>query len=399
MQDTLKHQWQTAIKVNSDMLDETKRVAENSSFGTEEPDNILRIGLLQTLIQEKRTSERMPKFIEAESYCNEIRNEIQKGSEEFVLNQFSLEVAMRDMFRSVWDTVCCVNSLAEIFVNNPALISTRNIYVMQRDLIDKIIDIPFIHFKDKSRQYLEFRTFVDAPRKLSSFLLGNMKYSLEELTVSTIRGGLEDVLKLLVRYQFFCEHINGDREAVSELISDFTDLHDNIEKLCKDLSDKNLRKKVNAKLRRAENLFLELYTKRYHPDKDITELSNKELKSWIDVEHPQKLKEGLLQYIDDDFYSFNALGFKTSEMKEWCDKLPTMYNRCSLYVHDFIGNPTYTEQKWVENPEECVKWDVLQVSAIALYVAATHFYDCTEISRDSDDMKSLQQMFREIQNI
>lgn len=398
MLDTRKH-GQFVVDVISEMLDETKRVAEDCSVGTAERENFLRMNELAISFEKELTSERMPKIIVPERYRNEIQNEILNESKEFISNQSSTEIAMRDLFRSVWDTVCCVNSLAEIFVNNPALISTRNIYVMQRDLIDKIIDIPFIHRNDKSRQYLEFRTFVDAPRKLSSFLLGNMKYSLEELTVSTIRGGLEDVLKLLVRYQFFCEHINGDREAVSELISDFTDLHDNIEKLCKDLSDKNLRKKVNAKLRRAENLFLELYTKRYHPDKDITELSNKELKSWIDVEHPQKLKEGLLQYIDDDFYSFNALGFKTSEMKEWCDKLPTMYNRCSLYVHDFIGNPTYTEQKWAENPKEYVESHVLEVSATALYVAATHFYHCAGISRDSDEMKSLQRMFREIQNI
>lgn len=347
MQDNLKHQWQSAIKVTSEMLDETKRVAENSSFGTEEPDNILRIGLLQTLIQAKRTSERMPKLIVPEWYHTEIHTEILNDSEESVLNQWHLEIAMRDMFRSVWDTVRCVNSLAEIFVNNPALISTRNIYVMQRDLIDKIIDIPYIHLQEKSRQYLEFLSYVSAPRRLSSLILGNIKYFPEKLTI--IRSGLIDFLILLSRYRYFCEHIDGDRKAVSELISEVEDLHNDIGELYKDHSDKNLRERLKAVLCGSENLFLELYTRRYHPDEDGTKLSNEELKSWIDVDYSQKLKEGLLQYIDDDFYNFNALGFKTSEMKDWCSRLPTAHHRFSLYVHDLLGNSIHTEQKWTEN--------------------------------------------------
>ena len=397
MRDTLKHQWQTAIKVNSDMLDETKRVAENCSVGTAERENILRMNELAISFEKELISERMPKLIVPEWYRNEIENEIQKDSEEFISNQSSPEVAMRDLFRSVWDTVCCVNSLAEIFVNNPALISTRNIYVMQRDLIDKIIDIPFIHLQDKSRQYLEFLSYVTAPRRLSSLILGNIKYFPEKLTI--IRSGLIDFLILLSRYRYFCEHIDGDRKAVSELISEVEDLHNDIGELYKDHSDKNLRERLKAVLCGSENLFLELYTRRYHPDEDGTKLSNEELKSWIDVDHGQKLRDGLRHFIDDDFYNFSALGFEPSEVEDWYKRLPTMYNRHSLSVHDSIGNPTYIEQKWTENPKDYTESHVLQVSATALYVAATHFYDCTEISRDSDDMKSLQQMFREIQNI
>ena len=410
MQDNLKHQWQSAIKVTSEMLDETKRVAENCSVGTTERENILRMNELAISFKKERISERMPKLIVPERYRNEIRNECQKDSTEYLLNRWHLEIAMREMLRSVWDTVCCVNSLAEIFVGNPSLISTRNVYGMQRDLIDKMIDIPFIHRNDKSRQYIDFR-LVSASRNFSYLLLENVRDYPEEVNVLTVRKGLVDFLDLLNRYRGLCEY-NGDRTvdtAVREVMSDFIDMWDNIENFYNDLSDKDVRKMLREKTRSAENLFIAFYVKRYYPEwGDWMELSreeqekrSKDLKLWSKLSHRQKLKEGLFRYIDgdDDFYNLNALGFKTSDMKTWCNRLPDIYHRLSLSVHDLLGNSIHTAQKWVENSEECEQWYTLNLCVIPLYVAATHFYRCAGISGNSDEMKSLQRMFREIQNL
>lgn len=408
MQDTLKHQWQTAIKVNSDMLDETKRVAENSSVGTSEIDNILRIGSNQL---KDWTSEPMSQLILPERYHNEIRNANQDKFTDSVLNRWYLEVAMRDAFRSVWDTVFCVNSLAELFVDNPDLISTRNILGMQRDLVDKIIDIPFIHLNKKGRQYIEFRHFVYGSRKFSYLLLENTRNYPEELNVLTVRKGLVDFLDLLNRYRVFCED-NGDRETVTkvcEVMLDFIDMYNNIENFYNDLPDKDVRKMLGAKMRSAENLLIARYVKRYYPEwGDWTKLSreeqekrSKDLKSWSKLKLRQKLPKGLLRYIDgdDDFYNLSVAGFKTSDMNTWCRRLPDIHHRFSGEVHDLVSNPIHNEREWVENSAECEQWHMLNLCVIALYVAATHLYHFAGISRDSDETKSLARMFRESQNI
>lgn len=276
MQDTLKHKWQAAIKLTSEMLCETKRVVESCPIGTENDNH------------------------------PSVRSQV-----------------MREMFISVWITVGDFNALAKRFIKNPGMSSTRNLYVIQRDLIDKIIDIPFIHLTGKGDQYSDFKGDVSLTKLFHDIVLNNSEYSSDE----------KEIVK---------EYMNQN------LIS-FSQKYDPEEKT------KNAKK---------------LYDR---------------MRNWDRSSRQEKLRQGLLKYIEKDFYKINSVHYDTTgtSLKEDCEKLPLRYDCHSCYVHDLIPNTVHKQQRWTEHPTEELE-DNHELSGFcifALYVAAAHYYDYAKIPK------------------
>lgn len=394
MQDNLKHKWQAAIKVTSEMLCETKRVVEACPIGTE--NDYRRIGSIQEQWARDRISVRSPA-----QDCDEFVKE----STEFAVNKAMQEWVMRVMFRSVWETVSSVNVLAQTLVDDPCLISARNIHALQRDLIDKVIDISFIHRNGKSRQYLDYLCCVSLPRKMhyisfNPILLAEYKTHMVCANITNFLDLLDSHLGIVrSRLDVDRENVQDGAEflAITARISDLTNLFVDLPNLFDTLPENEVMVIVKEKTHKVVDLFTAFFVKRYYPDLgEWLTLSPKEqdrfnsqLKSWSNLDHKKKLRKGLLQYIDDDFYNLTPLGLTISDIKSRCKNLPTMYHYLSLYVHDSIGNPIHREQEWVESTEHLEHWTMLWIGVIALYVAAAHYYDCADISHE---MESLQRI-------
>ena len=404
MLNNLTHKWQIAIKVISELLCETKRITEQCSIGTSNDNARL------DSIQAEWARERIPgPLLLPKSYCAEILKE----AEEFTSNKAMQEWVMRVMFRSVWDTAYCIKTLAETFINTPNLISTRNICVMQRDLIDKIIDIPFIHRSGRGQQYLEFRSYVSSPQK--------MLHLLPYLLPDVIRHGgdkldmfLESLVTLFDARFSVIRHSKNEMDATLAVIKDLIKLHADTVKLRDSLDNaiqhgeeevQALKDSVQALIedlmRKSMNQLIATFVEKYYPDwGNWIELSpaeqqkklHNQLRSWTKLKHKTKLRDGLLQYVDEDFYNLDAIGFTNSYIKEQCERLPFAYHIHSLYVHDSIENSIHREQGWEESSSDYELWATLGICAFAIYVAAAHYYDCAEMC---DEMEHLQRIIRD----
>ena len=409
MQDNLKHKGRSVIRVISELLCETRRVAEKCSIGTSSDDAQL------NLIYEERVRKGIPKnLFLPRSYCAEILIE----SHELTIDTAMQEWVMRIMFRSVWDTACCIKSLVETFVKDTSQISLRNALVMQRDLIDKIIDIPFIHRSGKGHQYLDFYAYVSAPQKMLHILpkiLPNLMERGEDAS--------KDIIKLFkIRLEAILDRLaiqrsvgqNGEDE-VNKALGVIKVLAKCGEE-CAKLGDRiryarehhraddvqalkdDIRAFIEGLMRDATNQLIAIFVEKYypnwgdwiklHPEEQQKKLHN-QLKSWTKLKHKTKLRDGLLLYIDEGFYNLDTI-------KEHYERLPDTYHLHSLYVHDSIGDSTHHEQEWEESSTAAEILDVLQdICATAIYVASAHYYDCAKIS---DKMEPLQRIIREIQN-
>ena len=405
MQDNLKHKGRSVIRVISEMLCETRRVAEKCSIGTSSDDARL------NLIYEESARKGIPKNLYLpRSYCAAILEE----SHELATNAEMQERVMRIMFRSVWDTSCCIKFLVETFVEDTSQISLRNALVMQRDLIDKIIDIPFIHRSGKGHQYLDFYAYVSAPQKMLHILPNLIEYGkdvsediikmfeirleaiLDRLAIrrSVGQNGEDEVnkalgvLKVLAKCGEECAKL-GDRIRYARehhRADDVRALKDEIQ----EFGEESMRDGMNQLIA----IFVEKYYPNWGdwiklpPEEQQKKLHN-QLKSWTTLKHKTKLRDGLLLYIDEGFYNLDTI-------KEHCEKLPYTYHLHSLYVHDSIRDSTHHEQEWEESSTAAEILDVLQdICATAIYVASAHYYDCAKIS---DKMESLQRIIRENQN-
>ena len=325
MLNNLIHKWQSAIKVISEMLCETKRIAEQCSIGTSNDTSRL------DSIYEKRVGEGIPVSLHLPiSYYSKIGKE----ANEFATNKGIQEWVMRVMFRSVWETAYCINTLTETFINNPNLISMRNVLVMQRDLIDKVIDVPFIHRSGKSHQYFDFQADVSYPQKMLGCLPDSERHREDEWRTRMNQHIANFVRKYYPTWGDWMKLSPGEQE------------------------------------------------KKLH----------NQLKSWTKLKHKARLRDGLLLYIDEEFYNLDTMGLTTSSIKEQCERLPYVYHLHSLYVHDSIENPIHREQGWKESSEQCGLWATLGICAFALYVAAAHYYDCAEIRHE---MEGLQRTIKE----
>ena len=395
MQDNLKHKWQSAIKLTSALLDKTRRIAESCPIGTE--NDYSRIGSIQEQWARDRISVRS---------SAQDRAEILKESTEFALNKGLQEWVMRVMFRSVWETVSSVNVLAQTLVDDPCLISARNIHALQRDLIDKIIDIPYIHRSGKSRQYLDYLGYVSLPRKLH-YMSINLIQLVEDKTYIVCAKTAEFLDSLYSHLDIVKSRLDVDKENVQDgaefvaiyaRISDLTNLYVDLKNLFDTLPEKEVIAIFKEKIRKVPDLLTAFFVRRYYPkwgswltlSPEEQDKFNSQLKSWSNLDHKKKLRKGLFQYIDDDdFYKLTPMGLTISDIKSRCKILPTMYHYLSLYVHDSIGNPIHREQEWVESTEHLERWTMLRIGVIALYVAAAHYYDCADISHE---MESLQRI-------
>ena len=379
MTNNLIHKWRTATKVISEMLCATKRTAEQCSLGTENDNARL------DSIQAKWARDRIPgSLLLPKSYCSGILKE----AEEFTSNKAMQERVMRVMFRSTWDTAYCIKTLAETFINNPNLMSARNICVMQRDLIDKIIDIPFIHRSGKSQQYLEFRCYVSAPQRMFHILS-------DARSPDEMPAGLEDILEL------FCIRLNVTQHNIDKMCTALEDILEMSHTLGKVRSEDEMPAVVKKTMRAAMNQLIATFVEKYYPDwgnwlnlspKEQTEKLKNQLKSWTKLNHKTKLRDGLLQYIDEGFYNLDTMGFATSSIKEQCERLRFAYRLHSLYVHDSIENPIHRKQGWEESSSDYELWATLGICGFALYVAAAHYYDCAGMC---DKMEHLQRIIRD----
>ena len=379
MTNNLIHKWRPATKVISEMLCETKRTAEQCSIGTENDNARL------DSIQAKWARDRIPSsLLLPESYCSGIL----KDAEEFTSNKAMQERVMRVMFRSTWDTAYCIKTLAETFINNPNLMSARNICVMQRDLIDKIIDIPFIHRSGKGQQYLEFRCYVSAPQRMFHILP-------DVRSPDEMRAVLEDILEL------FSIRINVTQHNIGKMLTALKDILEMYHTLGKVRNKGEISAVVKKTMRAAMNQLIATFVEKYYPDwgnwldlspKEQTEKLKNQLKSWTKLNHKTKLRDGLLQYIDEGFYNLDTMGFATSSIKEQCERLPFAYRLHSLYVHDSIENPIHRKQGWEESSSNYELWPTLGICEFALYVAAAHYYDFAGMC---DKMEHLQRIIRD----
>ena len=404
MQDNLKHKGQSVVEVISEMLCETRRVAEKCSIGTSSDDAQL------NLIHEERVKKGIPKnLFLPPSY----RAEIVIESHELAINTEMQERVMRIMFRSVWDTACCIKSLVETFVEDTSQISLRNALVMQRDLIDKIIDIPFIHRSGKGHQYLDFYAYVSAPQKMLHILPNLIEYGkdvsediikmfeirleaiLDRLAIrrSVGQNGADEVnkalgvLKVLAKCGEECAKL-GDRIRYARehhRADDVQALKDEI----REFGEESMRDGMNQLIA----IFVEKYYPNWGdwiklpPEEQQKKLHN-QLKSWTKLKHKTKLRDGLLLYIDEGFYNLDTI-------KEHCERLPYMYHLHSLYVHDSIWDSTHNKQGWEDSSTDSEILDVLlDICTTAIYVASAHYYDCAKIS---DKMEPLQRIIKENQ--
>ena len=404
MQDNLKHKGQSVVEVISEMLCETRRVGEKCSIGTSSDDAQL------NLIHEERVKKGIPKnLFLPPSY----RAEIVIESHELAINTEMQERVMRIMFRSVWDTACCIKSLVETFVEDTSQISLRNALVMQRDLIDKIIDIPFIHRSGKGHQYLDFYAYVSAPQKMLHILPNLIEYGkdvsediikmfeirleaiLDRLAIrrSVGQNGADEVnkalgvLKVLAKCGEECAKL-GDRIRYARehhRADDVQALKDEI----REFGEESMRDGMNQLIA----IFVEKYYPNWGdwiklpPEEQQKKLHN-QLKSWTTLKHKTKLRDGLLLYIDEGFYNLETI-------KEHCERLPYMYHLHSLYVHDSIWDSTHNKQGWEDSSTDSEILDVLlDICTTAIYVASAHYYDCAKIS---DKMEPMQRIIRENQ--
>ena len=361
------------------MLCETKKTAEQCSIGTENDNARL------DSIQAKWARDQIPgSLFLPKSYCSGILKE----AEEFTINKAMQERVMRVMFRSTWDTAYCIKTLAETFINNPNLMSARNICVMQRDLIDKIIDIPFIHRSGKGQQYLEFRCYVSAPQRMFHILP-------DVRSPDEMRVVLEEILEL------FCIRLNVTQHNIGKMCTALEDILEMYHTLRKVRSEDEMPAVVKKTMRAAMNQLIATFVEKYYPDwgnwldlspKEQTEKLKNQLKSWTKLNHKTKLRDGLLQYIDEGFYNLDTMGFATSSIKEQCERLPFVYHLHSLYVHDSIENPIHRKQGWEESSSNYELWATLGICGFALYVAAAHYYDCAGMC---DKMEHIQRIIRD----
>lgn len=394
MQDNLIHKGQAVIRVISEMLCETRKVAENCSIGT------------------------------SSDYARLNRIYEEKESYELAINTGTQEQVLRMMFRSVWETACSIKSLVETVVADPSQISLYNALVMQRGLIDKIIDIPFIHRSGKGHRYLDYYAYVSGPQRMVHNLrniLPNLIESGEDVS-DCIVTMLEARLEAILHRSEIQRNVglNGEAElgkafAVLEVLAR---LHDDLAQLGEIIRDARehhneddvlatVKDKVHAltqrSMRDGMHQLIAIFVEKYYPKwGDWTKLSpevqkkrlGKELKSWTDVRHRNKLEEGLLLYLKDDgdFYNLEAIGLTASYMEEACNHLPQRYHLHSLFAHGSIWNSTHVKQKWEESPNDIEILDVVRdICTTAIYVAAAHYYACADIS---DKMEPLQRIIR-----
>ena len=417
MQDTLLHKWQSAICVISEILDETKSVVEQCSIGT------LNDNARLDSIQEQWATDRIStqiNLLDPESY----RNEVLKDAEEFTNDKAIQEQVMRAMFRSVWTTVRNIRTLSEDFIDNSNLSSLRNIFTIQRDLVDKIIDMPFIHCNNKGRQYLEYQIYVSGPQKMCDIvrkMIPEMIQS-EDNRMEAVLNGIKGLFNTSMAY-----HIkeNDIKSAVrvyqdcAKISEDFTTLGETLDTIQDPLGDEMhaLKDKVHATIEemmyRGIHHSIAIYVAKYYshwgdwldlsPEIQDKKIRGSSLGAWISKnkwDHAAKLDHGLLPNIDKNFYKFESINFSTSEVRRQCSRLPRTYHLHSLYAHDSFANSIYIEeQEWVESVEECQSWPVLGFSILSLYVAASHFYNCAEL--DEKCIERLRQIIREnpIENI
>ena len=410
MLDTRKH-GQFVVDVISEMLDETKRVAENCSVGTTNDD-------VPQAIYEEIARRRIPENLYLpRSYAADILEE----SYELVTNAELEKLVLRRMFRSVWDTAYSVKSHIENFIKDPRRVSLRNALVMQRDLIDKIIDIPYIHRSGKGHQYLDFYTYVSAPQKMLDILpdifptlvergediIGdtmlpttraildpillrlNIRRSvglsgIDEQDVTTISG----VFKILVESHAKCTELNNRirdaREHHSEddvlaLTKEWT--FDLVEGLRRDMMHQLIAVFVRKYYHDDWGNWLDI-----PPDDQKKKLRGK-LNSWTKLRQEQKLPKGLIPYIEDGFYN--------GGITEHCARLPYKYHLHSLHVHDSIWDSTHNKQEWEESSNSADILDVLlDGCASAIYVASVHYYDCAGIRHE---LKLLRRILRKVE--
>lgn len=410
MQDTRKH-GQFVVDVISEMLDETKRVAENCSVGTTSDD------VRQALIYEEIARKGIPENLYLpRSYCAEMLEE----SHELVTKAEMEERVLRRMFRSVWDTAYSIKSHIETFIKDPRQISLRNALVMQRDLIDKIIDIPFIHRSGKSHQYLDFYAYVSAPQKMLHILpdilpsvvergedIGDTILpmtkaimdpillrldirrsvglsGLDEQDVTTILG----VIEILAEFHAECTKLNDRIRDARE--------HHNVDDVLAWTKEWTLDLVQGLRRDMMHQLIAVFVRKYYHddwgdwleipPDDQKKKLKGK-LNSWTKLRQEQKLPKGLIPYIEDGFYN--------GGITEHCARLPDKYHLHSLHAHDSIWDSTHNKQEWEESSNSADILDVLlDVCASAIYVASVHYYDCAGIRHE---LKSLRRILRKVE--
>lgn len=415
MQENLRHKGQAVIRVISEMLCETRKVAENCSVGTSS-DN----ARLNRIYEENARKGIQKSLLLRREYCAEVLKE----SHELAINTGTQERVLRMMFRSVWETACSIKSLVETFVADPSQISLYNALVMQRDLVHKIIDIPFIHRSGKGHQYLDYYIYVSGPQRMVHNLrniLPNLIESGEDVSDCIVTMFEVRLGAILHRYEIQRNvGLNGEAElgeafAVCEVLVRF---HDNLAQLDEIIRDAlehdraedvpaTVKDKVHAliqeTLHEAMHQLIATFVEKYYPQwGDWTKLSPEvqkkrleyQLNSWTNTRRTKKKDEGLLLYLKDDgdFYNLEAIGLTASYMEKACNYLPQRYHMHSLFAHGSIWNSTHEKQKWEESPNDLEILDVVRdICTTAIYVAAAHYYDCADIS---DKMEPLQRIIR-----
>lgn len=409
MLDTRKH-GQFVVDVISEMLDETKRVAENCSVGTTSDD------VRQALIYEEIARKGIPENLYLpRSYCAEMLEE----SHELVTKAEMEERVLRRMFRSVWDTAYSIKSHIETFIKDPRQISLRNALVMQRDLIDKIIDIPFMHRSRKSHQYLDFYAYVSAPQKMLHILpdilpsvvergediIGDTILPMAKAVMDTIQQRIDvrrsvglsveneigealGVTEILVKHHAECTKLK-DRIRSAREHHDAADVLAWTKEWTLDL--------VQGLMHDMMHQLIAIFVRKYYhddwgnwldiPPEDQEKKLKGKLNSWTKLRQEQKLPKGLIPYIEDGFYN--------GGITEHCARLPYKYHLHSLHAHDSIWDSTHNKQEWEESSNSADILDVLlDVCASAIYVASVHYYDCAGIRHE---LKSLRRILRKVE--
>lgn len=373
MENKLKLQWQATTNLISELLCETKQVVQQCSVGTLAHD--LRLGVIRTA----KAREIIPQNLELPIwFLNEKKREV----EEFVMKIAMSEHAMRQMFRSVWDTAFNIKTLATAFIDNPNLMSTRNMLSIQRDLLEKTIDIPFVQRKDKGRQYLDHYCYVEVPEQMHQLFK-------DIWNPNELYKQIEHPIRMLLDVKRMCK-----KYGVTQRDSEKTDLilmHiQNLEQTLKEIVSSQTSTIPTIPSNELETIVESLgaiFVEAYCPEK-----KKPPKKDWAIERLETRLEEGLLHYTVEGYYDFESIEMRTNDVKIMFQSLPSIRRNHHKHVHDVFKNPTYTRQGWEENEIDNNQWQMLMHTIVAIYVSASHFYDCAGIM---DKIENLRKILKE----
>lgn len=411
MQNNLKKEGQFAAKVISEMLSETKKVVESCPVGTLNDPGSIRNQIFAATIEEE-----LPEvLILPDSY----KAEVLLNADEKAHSKELESLALRRMFRSVWDTVYAVKSLIEISFENPIELSLRNALVIQRDLLDKIADIPYVHRNNKGCQYVEFNEYVATPQLsittlpeipvniMEDFIIG-LWQKLNTWFDSALRPPQSRIVILQSHGQNAdaeIAQINAVEEARHKVTKKWeteemalranipsAEEHDGI-KGVQSLIESSIYKLAKESIHETRQQLIAIFVEKYYPtwgnwldmpDEVQKKKLHHKLSRWTTAKHKVRVRDGLVLYVEDGFYNLDI-------KKEHCERLPYAYHLDSLHVHDAMWDATHLMQEWKVSGYHTYEHLIAlrDMCATALYVASAHYYECAGLS---DNMETLRRM-------